>query len=142
MSPNLSDTTAVIELLEQPGQSVEHLATINLIAGIGLKIVCILVGFGVVYLGYKLLLAGVKGKFKFSASWLKNKADLASASPGLLFLLLGCFLIGYTLSAERKIPVNFDLDYNIKKSTQGDKKHEKPIPPIPPEKPIPPIPPL
>ena len=65
-----------------------------------LKLVALIIGFKIIKLGYNLLIMGVKGEFKFNADLLGNKADLRSASPGLLFLLLGCMLCGWVVSIE------------------------------------------
>ena len=66
-----------------------------------MKIVCFILGYLTIRLGYKLIDAGVKGSFKFSASLGGAKADLASVSPGLLFVLLGVFLIGYAIYVNK-----------------------------------------
>lgn len=66
-----------------------------------MKVTIFIVGYLTVRLGYNLLLAGVKGEFKFSASFGGSKADLASVSPGLLFVLLGVLLIGYALTVDK-----------------------------------------
>lgn len=70
-----------------------------------MKIVCFVLGYLTIRLGYKLIDSGVKGNFKFSASLGGAKADLASVSPGLLFVLLGVFLIGYAIYVDK--PVKF-----------------------------------
>lgn len=76
---------------------IHQLALTNLLLVFLLKLTCFVLGYLVVRLGYKLLVAGVKGEFKFQADLKGMRADLASASPGLLFLLLGVFLIGYAI---------------------------------------------
>lgn len=68
-----------------------------------MKIVCFVLGYLTIRLGYKLIDAGVRGSFKFSASLGGAKADLASVSPGLLFVFLGIFLIGYAIYVEKGI---------------------------------------
>ena len=86
-----------------------------------MKIVCFILGYFTVRLGYKLIASGVKGEFKFSAKLGGVKTDLASVSPGLLFVLLGVFLIGYAIYVEKGV----ELEY-------GPRVHsEKPEPPIP-----------
>jgi hypothetical protein len=62
-----------------------------------LKVICFVIGFAVVRIGADLLREGVKGDFNFSANLTGAKADLVSASPGLLFLLLGIVLVGYAM---------------------------------------------
>lgn len=68
-----------------------------------MKIVCFILGYLTVRLGYKLIRAGVQGEFKFSASIGGTKADLASVSPGLLFVLLGVGLVGYAIYVEKTV---------------------------------------
>ncbi|MFQ5653046.1 MAG: hypothetical protein ACE5IY_24215, partial [bacterium] len=47
-----------------------------------MKIVCFVLGYLTIRLGYHLIASGVKGEFKFSAKLGGLKADLASVSPG------------------------------------------------------------
>lgn len=62
-----------------------------------LKVTCFILGYLIVKIGAGLLRDGIAGEFKFSASLPGAKGDLVSASPGLLFLLVGGVLIGYAL---------------------------------------------
>ena len=57
-----------------------------------MKIVCFILGYKTVKLGYNLISSGIKGEFKFSSNFIGFKADLVSISPGLLFVLLGVML--------------------------------------------------
>ena len=68
-----------------------------------MKIVCFILGYLIVRLGYLLISSGVKGQFKFSAKLAGVQADLASVSPGLLFVLLGVLLIGYAIYVEKEV---------------------------------------
>ena len=86
-----------------------------------MKIVCFILGYLTIRLGHKLIASGVKGEFKFSAELAGGKADLASMSPGLLFVLLGVFLIGYAIYVEKGV----ELEH------RPDKQIIKPVPPIP-----------
>jgi hypothetical protein len=61
------------------------------------KLVTIIIAYKVIKLGYDLLLKGVKGEFEFSTTSGVAKANLKSASPGLLFIILGCILIAITV---------------------------------------------
>lgn len=70
-----------------------------------LKVTCLVLGYLVVKLGHGLLTSGVKGEFKFQAEWSGLRADLASASPGLLFLLLGILLMGYAIGVSKIVEV-------------------------------------
>ncbi|SNY58601.1 hypothetical protein SAMN06297280_3444 [Arsukibacterium tuosuense] len=67
-------------------------ATLIIASGlvITFKLVVLLLAYKTIKLGYDLLLRGVKGEFQFSSDIGGHKADLRSASPGLLFVLLGC----------------------------------------------------
>ena len=56
-------------------------------------------------MGHDLLEKGVKGEFKFKGSISGARADLASASPGLLFLLLGVILIGYAMALNKGVQI-------------------------------------
>ena len=68
-----------------------------------MKITCFILGYLTIHLGYLLIASGVKGEFKFSAELGGVKTDLASVSPGLLFVLLGVLLIGYAMYVEKGV---------------------------------------
>ncbi len=68
-----------------------------------MKIVCFILGYLTIRLGYELIASGVKGEFKFSAQLGGAKAALAGMSPGLLFVFLGVFLIGYAIYVEKGV---------------------------------------
>jgi hypothetical protein len=57
------------------------------------KLAVLLVGYLIAKLGYQLLLKGVTGEFKFQTEFKGAKADLASVSPGLFFILMAAILI-------------------------------------------------
>ena len=65
------------------------------------KIVCFILGYLTIRLGYLLIASGVKGEFKFAAKLGGVKTDLASVSPGLLFVLLGVMLIGFAIYVDK-----------------------------------------
>ena len=67
------------------------------------KIICYILGYLTILLGYKLVSSGVKGEFKFSASYKGVKGGLISSSPGLLFVLLGVCLIGYAMFVDKTV---------------------------------------
>ena len=73
---------------------------------ITLKLVVSIIAYKIVKLGYDLLLRGVKGEFQFSGQIAGNKADLKSASPGLLFVLLGCAVMAIAITT--KFPQKID----------------------------------
>jgi hypothetical protein len=71
------------------------------------KALCLLLGFLIVRMGRGLLTSGVKGEFKFSGSFVGMKSDLVSASPGLLFLVLGVALMIHGISETKTGSVDF-----------------------------------
>ena len=74
-----------------------------------MKIVCFILGYLTIRLGYLLIESGAKGEFKFSASFGGNKTDLASVSPGLLFVLLGVLLMVFAVSVEKPAKQTFEI---------------------------------
>ena len=85
-----------------------------------MKIVCFILGYLTIRLGYKLISSGVKGEFKFSASLVGIKADLASISPGLLFVFLGVFLIGYAIYVEKEVTLHINPPHYTEKQKLND----------------------
>ena len=76
---------------------------VSLALGIGMKVVCFIIGYLIVHLGYKLLKLNVTGQFQFSGEWSKFKIGLASVSPGLLFVLLGSAVIAFGMFVEKEV---------------------------------------
>lgn len=72
-----------------------------------MKITLFIICFLIIRLGYRLLCDGIKGEFTLSAKLSGAQADLASVSPGLLFVLLGIALAGYAIQVDKG--VDFDL---------------------------------
>jgi hypothetical protein len=70
------------------------------------KLVCLILGYMTIRLGYQLIASGVKGEFKFSTKMSGVSADLASVSPGLLFVLLGAMLIGLGIFKDKEAHYN------------------------------------
>lgn len=70
------------------------------------KIVCFILGYLTIRLGHHLIASGVKGEFKFSTKMRGASADLASVSPGLLFVLLGAMLIGVAMFKDKEAHYN------------------------------------
>lgn len=83
-----------------------------------IKLVCFYLGYSIVKLGYNLITQGVRGEFKFFAEYTKLKGGLISASPGLLFLLLGVILIGYAMNIKKEVSLDSYVD--TKKNLQHD----------------------
>jgi hypothetical protein len=76
---------------------------VSLFLVVVLKVVCFILGYLTVRLGHQSISSGAKGEFKFSARLSGTGADLASASPGLLFILLGIFLIGFAMYVDKGV---------------------------------------
>jgi hypothetical protein len=70
-----------------------------------MKIVCFVIAYLTVRLGYELIASGVKGEFRFTGSMAGTKAELASVSPGLLFVFLGVVLAIYAMSVEKSVDI-------------------------------------
>lgn len=68
-----------------------------------MKITCFTLGYKIIKLGYNLILAGIKGEFKFSSQFVGFKADLTSLSPGLLFVLLGVLLMMVAIYINKNV---------------------------------------
>ena len=79
-----------------------------------IKVFCFYLGYLIVKLGYNLMTDGIKGEFKFFAEFTKLKGGLISASPGLLFLLLGVILIGYAMKIKKEITLDTYINYEKK----------------------------
>lgn len=95
-----------------------------IIANVLVKIFCFYLGYLIVKLGYNLMKEGIRGEFKFFAEFTKLKGGLISASPGLLFLLLGVILIGYAMSIKKEVTLDTYIDYN-KKEGKRELPHDK-----------------
>lgn len=67
-----------------------------------LKITAFVLGYLTIRLGYQLIADGAKGEFNFSGELIGAKAGLVSMSPGLLFVVLGTFLIGYAIFVDKE----------------------------------------
>jgi hypothetical protein len=93
---------------------------------VAMKIVCFVLGYLTIRLGHSLIASGVKGQFKFAASLGGMKADLASVSPGLLFVLLGVLLIGYAMYVEKA--VNVTLPRTVTDTRIAPQPAEPPVP--------------
>jgi hypothetical protein len=87
-------------------QSTAGTALIAYAMLVTMKIVLFIIGYLTIRLGYNLILSGTKGEFKFKTSFAGIKADLASISPGLLFVLLGVLLDCYAIHVDKRIQSN------------------------------------
>ncbi len=112
--------------------SEEQVFVISYALLISMKIVCFILGYLTIRLGYKLIGSGIKGEFKFSAKFGGLKADLASISPGLLFVLLGVFLIGYAIYVEKSVEVVKKPSTSVEESSPAKQRsfEEQPTKPL------------
>jgi hypothetical protein len=81
----------------------ESLYLISVSLVIIMKIVCFILSYKIIRLGYNLIFAGVKGEFKFASNFIGFKADLTSLSPGLLFVLLGVLLMVVAIYINKNV---------------------------------------
>jgi len=93
-----------------------------------LKIVCFILGYLTVRLGYQLISSGAKGEFKFSARVSGAGADLVSVSPGLLFLLLGIFLIGVAMTVDKGVTQRLKINSDSEAPPQVQVPHKGDFP--------------
>jgi hypothetical protein len=84
-------------------QTPESIYLVSFALIILMKIICFILGYKTIKLGYNLITAGVKGEFKFSSSFAGFKADLVSVSPGLLFVVLGIMLITIAVYTKKNV---------------------------------------
>ena len=84
-----------------------------------LKVICFILGYLTVRLGQQLISSGAKGEFKFSTRISGVRADLVSVSPGLLFLLLGIFLIGFAINVDKSVSQKFTMKSGVELPPQA-----------------------
>lgn len=69
-----------------------------------MKVTAFIIGYKIVALGYSALEKGLKGEFNFTADVTKGgKLALVSASPGLLFVLLGSCVVAWALFVDKPV---------------------------------------
>jgi hypothetical protein len=91
-----------------------------------LKIICLVVAYLIIRLGYNLIASGVKGEFKFSGKIGGYKADLISVSPGLLFVFLGVLMVCYAISIKKEFRYKEETGVHVKENYK-----QLPIPQLP-----------
>lgn len=112
----------------------------SIITNLVIRLAAIFAGVFVVRLGHDSLLKGVKGDFEFDGKW----AKLKGSSPGLLFVLLGCIIIGWALQATHsgdrvtEITESIELTNQSETPDSTNADNSLDVPP-PPEVPPPPI---
>jgi hypothetical protein len=68
------------------------------------KILALFLGYRIVKLGYDALVAGIQGKFDLGGKARGGfELRFVSASPGLLFVLLGTILIGWAIYVPKPV---------------------------------------
>ena len=77
----------------------EHMASISAI--LLFKLAVLIVGYLLAKLGYLLLVQGITGQFKFKGEFQGIKADIVSASPGTLFIVLAVVLLVVAVRTEK-----------------------------------------
>lgn len=80
-----------------------------------IKLTAMIAGYKIVALGHDTLVRGLKGEFFFTGQVAKDRGvALKGASPGLLFVLLGSILIGWSVYVKK--PIYWD---NVRQQTDG-----------------------
>jgi len=102
-----------------------QLAVLNLCLVFLLKVLCLTLSYLTIRLGFQLFTAGAKGQFKFSGAFAGAKADLASVSPGLLFVLLAIALAAYAIGVDKV------TTFEHRPAVDVGPAPEVPIPPAP-----------
>lgn len=97
------------------------------------KLALLWAGVTVVRMGYELLLRGVVGDFKFQGGFKGVKADLISASPGLLFALLGVALLAVGALVDK--PFSLEVTSTTPAGSEVTKQGEDAPPPLSPTPP-------
>ena len=75
-------------------------------------------GILVIGLGYRLFVRGVSGQFQFKSDLRGFKADLVSAGPGLLFALLGAFIVWTALNHGFEMKIEWNPVVMIEEATR------------------------
>jgi hypothetical protein len=85
------------------------------------KLTSLLIGFGLVYLGYKLFLAGIfEGGGDLNATFSDNKLTLKKASPGIFFALFGTIVIAMALWKGQELEQNTEIPSNVLIAQSGE----------------------
>lgn len=106
-----------------PGVSLHIVTVLGILI---FKLAVLVVGFLITRMGFNLLVKGVTGEFKFKSSIGGARADLISASPGLLFLLLGVALLAIAVVTEKPFETTLPLDRGSFSSMAGTEGPEVP----------------
>ena len=75
--------------------------TVSTLAILLMKLAVLIVGYLLAKLGYLLLVQGITGQFKFKGEFQGIKADVISASPGTLFIVLSVVLLIIAVRTEK-----------------------------------------
>ncbi len=93
------------------------------------KLAVLFVGYLIAKLGHDLLIKGVQGEFKFQSGFKGAKADLASASPGLFFILMAAVLIGVGILKDKPFETKItqrEISTSAERSGEPKTNTEKP----------------
>lgn len=82
---------------------------VSILAILLFKLAVLIVGYFLAKLGYLLLLQGITGQFKFKGEFQGIKADIVSASPGVLFIILAVVLLVVAVRTEK--PTSSQVTY-------------------------------
>lgn len=83
----------------------EYISIAFMISVLILKITAFVLGFLIVKMGHNTLVRGITGEFDFGFSGSGFTTKLKSASPGLLFVLMGALIIIWSMAVEKPLEV-------------------------------------
>lgn len=94
-----------------------HLSTV--LPLIIFKLSILIVGYLIAKLGYLLLLAGVKGEFKFHTKFKENVVDLISVSPGIFFIFMATIMISIGIIKDKPFETQYSKEIKTLSSSGG-----------------------
>lgn len=137
--PGLASALGVL-LLAAPACWAESITSEVRVASIlvnGLvRIAAIAAGTYVVWLGHNTLVRGVKGEFNFEGPHWRLKGS----TPGLLFVLLGCLVIGWALATRHYGEETLAPAAETGAGAVAGSSISPPVPPVPSVPPVPQVP--
>lgn len=127
MTINDSSIETVTQITETvlTGDQQFWLIVANFSAILLVKLSLIFIAAMTIFLGYKLLVKGVKGEFKFKTEMQGIKADLVSASPGTFFVFLGVIVLITAIQTRYSIPIGQEISNDVNKDITEKKSEDK-----------------
>jgi hypothetical protein len=106
----------------------EYISISFMISVLILKITAFVLGYLIVRMGHDTLVKGITGEFDFGFSGSGFSTKLKSASPGLLFVLMGSLIIIWSMAAEKPLKISSTPSKTTEIATQNSVGQKDPIP--------------